>query len=284
MRQIALPLKSFKNSDQISTADVANVAADDGSIAAATRTIRNLLKRTSEDMIAIGQELIKARSLFEHGAWEVWLRDELRLSPATARRFIRFAEVFGDKSLPRSDLSGIDRHALVVLCAPGVSKVARVEAIDRAAAGEHITEPIARTIANKPAKSRRVAKSPANTSVINADPIEDLAAEIVRACADGKWRSVTKIGGSVKAADSAIREALVRLGSNCVTTRKAEAGVKTEYLIRAPDEVARVKQALDAAKVALTDLRLQLDAKEAEVAQLEKKLLALSTVETGVAS
>lgn len=58
------------------------------------------LKRTIDDILAIGEDLCEARQLVRHGRWAAWLKDNFEtvygLSPSTADRFMDTFSRFGE--------------------------------------------------------------------------------------------------------------------------------------------------------------------------------------------
>ncbi len=67
--------------------------------------VRMRLKRSAEDIIAIGQELTAAKVRLPHGQFGVWLVAEFEMTDQTARRFMQVAERFGGKSNIMLDFS-----------------------------------------------------------------------------------------------------------------------------------------------------------------------------------
>jgi hypothetical protein len=68
------------------------------------QNIHARLKRTAEDIIAIGQDLIEVKERLEHGEFLPWLQSEFEMSERTARDFMNIARKFGNKSAPGADL------------------------------------------------------------------------------------------------------------------------------------------------------------------------------------
>lgn len=70
-------------------------------------SVRSRMRRTAEDIIAIGQDLTKAKEDLGHGLFQDWLKSEFDMSYNTAYNFMNVAERFGtdDKSLNFKDLS-----------------------------------------------------------------------------------------------------------------------------------------------------------------------------------
>jgi len=98
--------------------------------------IRQLLKKTAENIAIIGQKLIAVKARLPHGQWGAWVRDECELSERTAQNFMNVAERF--KSENFADLK-IEPSALYRLAAPSTPKDISDKVITRAKAGERIT-------------------------------------------------------------------------------------------------------------------------------------------------
>lgn len=105
-----------------------------------TTEIKALMKRAASDIIEIGQKLIEVKAKLPHGAWLPWLRSEFAWSDDTARNHMNVARAF--REIPNG--SEFDARALYLLAASSTPQAARVEAIERASAGETITLPAAR--------------------------------------------------------------------------------------------------------------------------------------------
>jgi hypothetical protein len=111
----------------------------------AAERIRRKIKTTLEDVIGIGEELLAIREALPHGQFGAWLEAEFGWTDRTARNFMAVAGQFGPKTEMISDMR-IDPSAAYVLAAPAVPEEAREAALQRAAAGEHITPGVAREI------------------------------------------------------------------------------------------------------------------------------------------
>lgn len=57
-------------------------------------SIQARLKRTAEDIIAIGQDLIEVKQRLGHGKFGDWLKSEFEMSQMTAVKFMRVADLF----------------------------------------------------------------------------------------------------------------------------------------------------------------------------------------------
>jgi hypothetical protein len=132
--------------------DYAPLAAKAGQQArACAERIRARVRKTMEDIIAIGNDLLAAKEALPHGRFLPWLSAEFGWAERTARNFMSVAEWFGPKSAMIADLA-IAPTAAYLLAAPSVPEQARVAAIERAEAGETITTVVAKEILAKARK------------------------------------------------------------------------------------------------------------------------------------
>jgi hypothetical protein len=123
-----------------------------------------------------------------------------------------------------------------------------------------------------PPKPKSVQAQPA------ADPIDDVACDIIGKASDGVWRALPKIASIVGVAARAAREGLKRLGPDCVETRRGADGL--EYRIKPSESEdsrdADLKNQLAAKNAEIANLKSRLVEKDAEIDQL-KALLAATT-------
>jgi hypothetical protein len=66
--------------------------------------IKGLMRRTAEDVIEIGNALIRQKDKLPHGMFLPWIEAEFEMSERTARKMMSVAEAYG-KSAPNADLS-----------------------------------------------------------------------------------------------------------------------------------------------------------------------------------
>lgn len=98
-----------------------------------TRDIQARVRKTSEMVVEIGQDLLQVRERLKQDAlWMDWLDAELGWSHETARRYIQVAERFGSRTPQIVDFAP---SVLYMLAAPAVPEAAVEEAITRAQAG-----------------------------------------------------------------------------------------------------------------------------------------------------
>src|SRR4029453_7749882 len=97
--------------------------------------INLLARRSAEDIIAIGQDLIAVKAKLDHGQFLPWIDAEFGWGKNTAERFIGVAKAFRQNPQPGE----FEAPALYALSSGDVSDAVRKEFVDRAAAGELIT-------------------------------------------------------------------------------------------------------------------------------------------------
>jgi len=97
--------------------------------------IRERMKRSAEDIVEIGRELVAVKEGIGHGRFLPWLRAEFGWSVATAQRFMQVAGAFPE--MPHR--AAFDSRALYLLAAGDVPDEVRERFVERAASGERVT-------------------------------------------------------------------------------------------------------------------------------------------------
>ena len=100
-----------------------------------TIEIKGLVQRCAQDVILIGQKLLEIKHLLGHGNFTRWLKTEFPLTPRTAEKWMRVAEVF--KSEDFSDLN-IGVSALELIAAQSTPPEAKKEVLARFGADDGI--------------------------------------------------------------------------------------------------------------------------------------------------
>ena len=122
--------------------------------------------------------------------------------------------------------------------------------------------------------SQKVEKAPA----ADGGPIDAVAREIISKTCDGKWRSLSRVASAVNFAPSAVKDALRRLGPDCVEIQKS--GIEIEYRVHVsnqpPVKASDLESQLAAANVRIADLEASVAAANAEITEL-KDLLDAAT-------
>jgi Protein of unknown function (DUF3102) len=63
--------------------------------------IKGLRRRTAEDVITIGQALVRQKAALPHGSFRPWMEAEFGMSGPTASRFMNVAEIYGSEFFQR---------------------------------------------------------------------------------------------------------------------------------------------------------------------------------------
>jgi DUF3102 family protein len=114
--------------------------------------IRELVKKTVEDIIDVGNDLLAVKEALPHGHFGPWLKAEFGRGERTVQNLMSVAERF--KSAKTADLP-IQPGAAYLLAAPAVPDEARQVAVEKAKAGEEITFATAKEIVAEAKKKRR---------------------------------------------------------------------------------------------------------------------------------
>jgi hypothetical protein len=110
--------------------------------------IRERIKKTVQDIIAVGNDLLAVKEVLPHGQFLPWLKAEFGWSERSAQNFMSVAEKF--KSAKIADLH-IQPSAAYLLAAPSVPDEAR----EKAEAGEEVTLAAAKEIVAEVRRKKR---------------------------------------------------------------------------------------------------------------------------------
>jgi hypothetical protein len=105
-------------------------------VEAATDRLHTLVRKTGEQIIEIGRELIAVKDALPHGQFGLWLESEFGWSQPTASRFVSVAKAFDSETI---HVEYFEATALYALASGQVPESIRAEFVDRAEAGERIT-------------------------------------------------------------------------------------------------------------------------------------------------
>lgn len=97
--------------------------------------IKGLMRRTAEDVIEIGNALIRQKQRLPHGLFLPWIEAEFGMSQSAADRFVQVARTYAGK-LPT--VGNLSQTALYELAAPSTAPEVREEIERRITAGELI--------------------------------------------------------------------------------------------------------------------------------------------------
>jgi hypothetical protein len=125
-------------------------------VRASANRIRQAVKRTIDDIIEVGTELLSVKDALPHGQFIPWVRAEFGWTERTAQNFMAVSERFGKNEMISQ--MQIEPTAAYLLAAPSAPDEAREAAIKRAESGERITAKVAKKILaeerKKPARRR----------------------------------------------------------------------------------------------------------------------------------
>lgn len=117
-----------------------------------TNEIKSLMRRSSQDIIDIGQKLIEVKKQLGHGNFRKWLKLEFNWSISTATKFMQVWEQF--KCVNFTYLN-ITASTLYLIAAPSTPRKARVEVLERASSGENISYTEAKKIVSQYRKIKK---------------------------------------------------------------------------------------------------------------------------------
>lgn len=101
----------------------------------ATERIKMRMKRTAEDIIEIGKDLIAIKEQLPHGQFLPWIESEFEMSDQTAKNFMNVAERF--PQIPNN--LEFKPTILYQLAAPSTPESVVEKAIEKAESGESVT-------------------------------------------------------------------------------------------------------------------------------------------------
>ncbi|ACK71001.1 diguanylate cyclase [Gloeothece citriformis PCC 7424] len=108
-----------------------------------TDEIKNLIRRTAQNVIDIGQKLLEVKEQVGHGYFLNWLKTEFNWSVSTATKMMQASEKFKNVNFTNLNFSP---SALYLLAAPSVDDEIREEALVLAESGTKINYSLARNL------------------------------------------------------------------------------------------------------------------------------------------
>lgn len=115
-----------------------------------TNEIKAIMRRTSQDIIHIGQKLIEIKQYLGHGQFIKWLKSEFNWSISSATKFMQVAQQFEFVNFTNLNITA---SALYLIAAPSVPKKIRAEILERASSGENISYTKVKTIIDQHKKT-----------------------------------------------------------------------------------------------------------------------------------
>ena len=137
------------------------------------KNIITLKNRTAENMIQLGQELLKAKEKVPHGEWGEWLREKVDFSQRSANQLMRIAKAFGANSQAISNLE-ITKVGLL-LDVPEDKRESFIENHDlKQISTRELKEIIKETVEKKPSDSTIDIERDTETYLIDIDELKPL--------------------------------------------------------------------------------------------------------------
>lgn len=229
-------------------------------VRAAAERIRVRMKRTAEDIVAIGQDLLSVKARLPHGAFLPWISAEFGMSQQSASRFMSVAEAYTDK-LPK--LGNLSLSAIYELAAPSTPDTVRQVIEARAETGEAVSVEEVKRLKREAAeavKRAEDAEAKAADAQARADNLLDgQQALVARAKADAEAKAKADLDTAKAEAAAAQR------------TLEAERRKLTEAAAKAAQAaLERAKaEAANFAKAALAEV--EADARKAKQAEAEAR-------------
>ncbi len=254
-------------------------------VRAAAERIRVRMKRTAEDIIAIGLDLIAVKEKLPHGAFLPWIEAEFGMSESAAGRFMKVGSVYGSKSV---NLTNLTPSVLYELAAPSTPEPVRQAIEQKAADGESATvEEVKRLKRELAEKNQALAsqKKLASEAAENAERYRRQAETALdgrhELVAKAERETAQKMADEIEAmkadADKARKELIaeqekaIRLVDEAKAAAMNEARGKAEAL--AEEELAKRREAVAKADADLKKI----------VADIERRSAALKSIEGGIA-
>lgn len=246
-------------------------------VRAAAERIRVRMKRTAEDIIAIGIDLVAVKERLPHGAFLPWIEAEFGMGEDTARNFMRVAGRYGKSG----NIPDLTPSVLYELAAPSTPEPVRQQIEAKAKAGENISVEEVKRLKREAAEAEaRASKAEANAARYKqqAETILDGQQELIaKAEREIAQKQATEIE-SLKTEANNARKALVaeqekanRLIAEAREAAISEARGKAEAL--AEGELSKRKDALQ---------KLERE-RDKVITDIERRKAALERIEGGIA-
>lgn len=124
-----------------------------------------LLKKTAENIIKIGKNLLAVQAVLPHGSFLPWLQSEFGMSQPMAYNYIHVAERFDGKFINFINLAS---SALYLLAAPSTPESAVNQALELAESGKKVTHAMAQKLIEAE-KAKELAEAKAAAAIADAE-------------------------------------------------------------------------------------------------------------------
>lgn len=196
-------------------------------LTAATERIKLRLRRTAEDIIAIGQDLISIKKSLPHGEFLPWIEREFEMKERTARNFISVAERFPKSAI----IADFKPSVLYELAAPSTPPEVVQQVTAKVEQGETVTVAQVKEL-------RRQAKEAELAANEAFDALETKTTELER----------------MQKHNDSIVDAMQRLQHQVEALSNREPETITEYIDAVPDGYTSIEEAIADKKRKLKEL------------------------------
>ena len=217
--------------------DYANLTPDAVTdVRAAAERIKVRMKRTTEDIVAIGLDLIAVKERLPHGAFLPWIDAEFGMGEQSARRFMQVGEVYGKSNI----MLDLPATALYELAAPSTPQDVRHRVEARAEAGEHVSVAEIQRLkreAAEAAKRAEVAEASADRYKGQAETLLEGQAGLV---AKAKADALAEASDALALAQKQAADAKADLNRETARLEKAAGDAESAAMAKAKGEASRL--------------------------------------------
>lgn len=223
--------------------------------------IRDRMKRTVEDIIAIGQDLIAVKEKLPHGAFLPWIEAEFGMKDQTARNMMNVASMYSDKF---PNFGNLAPSVFYEIAAPSTPEVVRQAVEAKAEAGESVSVAEVKAMIAAERKRADEADRRANDATAEAERQKAKADDL----ADGQRELISKARADAEAsARQAAADDLLKVRAEAEKAKNdlAAERKKLETVTKEAEAAALAKAQSQAASLAAAELaKIQNEAKQAE--------------------
>ena len=270
---------------ELSLFDYAGMSADTATeVRAAAERIRVRMKRTAEDIIAIGLDLVAVKERLPHGAFLPWIEAEFGMSESAAGRFMKVATVYGGKSV---NLTNLTPSVLYELAAPSTPEPVRQIVEQKAAANESVSVEEVKRLKRELAEARLMTEqATSHASAVKSDAdryrkqaetlLDNQSDLIAKAKADARQQADQELAEARASADvtrKALETENARLTHLTAEVREAalnDARGKAEAL--AEEELSKRKESLEKAQTELDKVKADIDRRKSALMSIESSI------------
>jgi myosin heavy subunit len=246
-------------------------------VRSAAERIRVRMRRTAEDIIAIGFDLIAVKDRLPHGDFLPWVKTEFGMKPTSASYFMNAARTYGDKL---SIIENLSPTVIFELASPSTTEPVRDTIEQKAASGETVTVEEVKRLKRELEETTKRAENSAGEAERFKKQAETLLEGQAALVEKAKQEAREKIEADLKAAKEEAEKA--KSGLNDAQTRLSEAEKKAEEAATAKaqaqaakvadEEVQKRQKELDAAKKDLDKIRSEISKRNEILTDIENRV------------